>query len=240
MSKKTILYVDDENDIRLVVRASLEDAGYRVLTAANAEEGLKVAFTEFPDLIITDVMMPGESGYSLCKKLKEDPSTAKIPVVFLTVMDNENTAMEAGGTAFLSKPFDEQQLRSTVSTLLNASDGRVELDLAAQAIRAGDFPRALASLERVIVSEKGSPLEAWARYYAAQVHHHQGNAAKATDEYKLSLAADPTFFRSHVRLAQLAEAGGDVDRALKHYERSLSINPQQADISQHVARLKGR
>jgi len=240
MSKKTILYVDDENDIRLVVRASLEDAGYRVLTAASAEEGLKTAFAEFPDLIITDVMMPGESGYSFCKKLKDDPSTTKIPVVFLTVMDNERTAMEAGGTAFLSKPFDEQQLRDTVSALLTPSDGRAELDRAAQAIRTGDFPRALASLERVMVSDKGTPLEGWARYYAAQIHHHQGNTAKAGDEYKASLAADPTFWRSHVRLAQIAESAGDVDRALKHYERSLSINSQQPEIAQHVARLKGQ
>ena len=236
MSEKTILYVDDEKDIRLVVGATLKNAGYKVLLAGSAEEGLRIAFAEFPDLVITDVMMPDESGYSLCKKLKSKPATAKIPVVFLTVMDDEQTAIDAGGSGFLSKPFEEQQLLSTVESLLKPSDGRAELERAMESIKQGDYPRALASLERV--ANGGTDVAAWGHYHAGQIHQMQGNTAQASDSYKKALGIDAAFYRAHGRLGQIFETAGDIDRAVKHYEMSLSILPTQADVAERVRKLK--
>src|SRR5436190_2194414 len=122
MKLKTILYVDDESDQRDLVSAILQPAGFRVRTAANVAQAMSVAFGEFPDLVITDVMMPGESGYSLCSRLRADPSTADIPIVVLTILEQEHLALEAGATAFLSKPIEAAALRATVGEILKPTD----------------------------------------------------------------------------------------------------------------------
>ena len=123
MDPKRILYVDDEEDMRLVVSVCLESDGYRVLTAASVPDALLIAARELPDVVITDVMMPGENGYSLCTKLKRDPATRDIPVIVVTSLDSEREAMQAGASAFLSKPFEDEDLRAMVRSVL-AREGR--------------------------------------------------------------------------------------------------------------------
>jgi CheY-like chemotaxis protein len=236
MSDKTILYVDDEEDIRLVVSACLEDAGYRVLTGANVAEGLKIAFSEFPDLIISDVMMPDESGYAFCTKLKADPSTKDIPVIFLTVMDDETTGMEVGATAFLSKPFEEEELLKTVSDVLQPGDSRALLDSALGFLRENKIEEATAKLQEVLDTDGKSPLAVWARYYLAQVQHHQGKTDLAVDTLQACLTQDETFWRAQVRLGLIFEKS-DPPRARKHFERSLALNPNQPDVQTRLNKL---
>ena len=236
MSQKTILYVDDEEDIRLVVSACLEDAGYRVLTAPNVAEGLKAAFAEFPDLVISDVMMPDESGYAFCTKLKADPATKDIPVVFLTVMDDETTGMEVGATAFLQKPFEEEELLKTVQDVLQPGDSRAILDAALSFLRENKIEEATAKLQEVLETDGQSPLAVWARYYLGQVHQHRGDAEAATAVYSDCLSQDPNFWRAHVRMGLLYE-GSDPPRALKHFQRALSLNANQPDVQARVQKL---
>jgi CheY-like chemotaxis protein len=237
MSKKTILYVDDEEDIRLVVSACLEDAGYRVLTGANVAEGLKIAFSEFPDLIISDVMMPDESGYAFCTKLKADPSTKDIPVVFLTVMDDESTGMEVGATAFLCKPFEEEELLKTVGDVLQPGDSRALLDAALAHLRENRIDEATAKLQEILDTDGQSPLAVWARYYLGQVQQHRGQAQEAAESFAACLTQEPAFWRAHVRLGLMHEQG-DPPRALKHFERALALNPNQADLQGRIEKLK--
>lgn len=238
MSKKTILYVDDEEDIRTVVSACLAQDGYRVLTAANVAEGLKVAFAEFPDLVITDAMMPDESGFSFCKKLKAESSTKNTPVIFLTVMDEEDKAFEAGAVGYLTKPFDEAELRKTVQAILKPSDARADLDAGVTHLRQGQLAEALASFARAAVADAGSETARWARYYIGQVHHHQKNFDQALAEYTAIVTEDPGFWRAHNRMGLLFETKGDAARAIKHYQRSLTLNPQQPDIQQRATTLQ--
>ncbi|MEM7244947.1 MAG: response regulator [Acidobacteriota bacterium] len=235
---KTILYVDDEDDIRLVVSACLEDAGFRVLTAANAADGLTAAQSQFPDLIISDVMMPDESGYSMCTKLKADDSTKNIPVVFLSVMDDEVTGLEVGATAFLCKPFEEEELLKTVNDILQSGDGRAQLDQALACLRDKKLDEGEAMLKKVLEVEPDGPIAVWASYYVGQVHQVRGLRDAAREAFLDVLTRDPQFWRAHNRLSLLFE-GVDPPRAINHLQRSLAINPNQADIRARLEGLQG-
>ena len=130
---RTILVVDDEPDIRALVRLALEHlAGWRVLDASGGEEALTVAADERPDAILLDFMMPGMDGSQTARRLGEDPRTATIPVVFLTAKagatigrgtpDGGTDGVPGPGVAtvvgVLPKPFDAMSLADQVRGLL--------------------------------------------------------------------------------------------------------------------------
>jgi two-component system, OmpR family, alkaline phosphatase synthesis response regulator PhoP len=121
MSAKTILVADDETHILHVVSMKLKNAGFNVLTASDGQEALDIALAEKPDLLITDYHMPNLSGLELCKRLRQEPSTSKLPAIMLTARgynlqpeDTENS----GILRMLSKPFSPRQLLTTVNEVL--------------------------------------------------------------------------------------------------------------------------
>ena len=123
MSEKTILVADDETHILNVVSLKLRNAGFRVLTARDGQEALEMAQAEHPDLLITDYHMPQLSGLELCRRLKQEPSLPRIPVIMLTArgyhlepQDTENS----GILKMLSKPFSPRQLLVTVNEVLES------------------------------------------------------------------------------------------------------------------------
>lgn len=119
-----ILIAEDERDIRDLVSFTLQYAGYDVLTASNGEEALQLAFKEKPDLILSDVRMPKMTGYEVCKRLKADPETQHIPVVFLSAKGQEaevQTGLAVGATDYLLKPFAPDQLMARVAEILAKS-----------------------------------------------------------------------------------------------------------------------
>ena len=102
-----ILVVDDEQDLLEILKFNLETEGYEVTTATSAEEALETDITSF-DLILLDVMMGGMSGFAMAKKLKDNPQTAGVPIIFLTARDTENdtvTGFNLGADDYISKPF---------------------------------------------------------------------------------------------------------------------------------------
>ncbi len=107
--QKTILYVEDNPDNRLLVRRILSVHGYRLLEAEHASKAMEILQHEIPDLILMDINMPGMDGYTLTAKLRRIPSLATIPVIALTanVMkgDRERT-LEAGCDGYIQKPVD--------------------------------------------------------------------------------------------------------------------------------------
>lgn len=116
-----ILVVDDEPDIRQLIKLRLELRKYDVLTAADGQEAIATAQAAKPDLILMDVIMPGQNGYSTCRQLKDLESTKHIPVVFLTAKGRQDDIMQGtlvGASAYLTKPFDTAQLLQTVETAL--------------------------------------------------------------------------------------------------------------------------
>ena len=120
-----LLLVDDEPGLREAVQAYLEDSGFTVAVASNANEGLALARQTLPDLVITDIMMPQVDGYQFLKQLRDDPQFKTLPVVFLTARGMTSDRIQgynAGADAYLSKPFDPDELVAIVTNLLQKRD----------------------------------------------------------------------------------------------------------------------
>lgn len=122
MANEKILMIDDEDDIRTVAQMSLQTVGgFQVVLASGGEEGLKMLAREKPDLILLDVMMPGIDGPGTLRRLKENPESAHIPVVFLTAKAQQMELEELksmGAAGVLTKPFDPMKLPEQVREYL--------------------------------------------------------------------------------------------------------------------------
>ena len=120
-AKPTILVVDDTPDNIDLLRAVLED-DYRTKIAVNGERALKIAAgSDQPDLILLDIMMPGMSGYDVCRALKADPSTANIPVIFVTAMSevaDEQLGLALGAVDYITKPISAPLVLARIKTQL--------------------------------------------------------------------------------------------------------------------------
>lgn len=115
-----ILVVDDEEDICEILKFNLSKEGYEVVTANSAEEALTLDIASF-DLLLLDVMMGGMSGFELTGKLKTDPKTGGVPVIFITARDTEDDAVEGldlGAYDYISKPFSIREVISRVKAVL--------------------------------------------------------------------------------------------------------------------------
>ena len=124
-SRKKVLVVDDEQDLCEILKFNLETEGYEVDTAYSAEEALNLELKSY-SLLLLDVMMGGMSGFALAKKLKSEPSTASIPIIFLTARDTENdtvTGFNLGADDYISKPFSIREVMVRVKAVLRRSSG---------------------------------------------------------------------------------------------------------------------
>jgi len=118
----TVLAVDDENDVLIIIKTSLETEGYRVLSASNGADALELAKKNSPDVILLDLMMPEMDGFEVLAHLKEDEETRLIPVVVLTgISEREKIqqALDRGVEYYIVKPFEHYELVSKVHTVLN-------------------------------------------------------------------------------------------------------------------------
>jgi two-component system alkaline phosphatase synthesis response regulator PhoP len=126
--KKKVLVVDDERDIVDLLTYNLKKEGYDVISANNGQEALKKAASK-PDLIVLDVMMPVLDGYETCRRLKGDPATASIPVVFLTARSGEADeviGLEIGADDYIQKPISPRKLVARVKAHLRRSEAPPE------------------------------------------------------------------------------------------------------------------
>lgn len=119
-TKSNILVVDDEQDLCEILKFNLETEGYNVDMANSAEEALDMGIEKY-DLLLLDVMMSGMSGFALAKRLKENPLSAHIPIIFLTAKDTENdtvTGFNLGADDYISKPFSLREVMVRVRAVL--------------------------------------------------------------------------------------------------------------------------
>ena len=121
MSKR-VLVVDDEPNLLRAVAACLKSGGYEVNTARSGREALMQLAEAVPDLLVSDIRMPGMDGYQLARQLRGSPRTALVPIVFLTAKDETADRIEgfrAGVDAYLTKPFEPEELIAVVDGILS-------------------------------------------------------------------------------------------------------------------------
>ncbi|MFC1585490.1 PleD family two-component system response regulator [Fibrobacterota bacterium] len=117
----TILVIDDDRSATKLLKLNLEVYGFNVLIAISGRDGLAKAFSELPEAIILDVRMPDLNGWHVCERLKNDPRTAGIPVLFLTAYSQETDfekSQKLGASLFLTKPFDPEELVQKIRGIL--------------------------------------------------------------------------------------------------------------------------
>ncbi|GAB4313295.1 MAG: hypothetical protein Kow0059_04450 [Candidatus Sumerlaeia bacterium] len=125
MAQHTILAVDDEMDILLIVKTALEGEGYKVVTAANGFDALATAEDIRPDLILLDIMMPEMDGFEVLDQLRRNENTMHIPIIMLTGVSEilkKKEALDKGITYYINKPFDYQTLVSKVKMAIEEKD----------------------------------------------------------------------------------------------------------------------
>jgi DNA-binding NtrC family response regulator len=154
----TLLVVDDTPTNITVLLGHLNRAGYKVLVAADGESAIEQARFALPDLILLDVMMPGLDGYQTCRRLKADPKTASIPVIFMTALgdlEDKVRAFAAGGVDHVTKPFQAEEVLSRVRAHVELA--RLRNELASQnaelerrvSERTADLEKALAEVREL-------------------------------------------------------------------------------------------
>lgn len=202
MDSETILIVDDNPNNLSVLESILCSAGYAVRAATNGEVALKAVSARKPDLIMLDVMMPGLDGFEVCHRLKADPDTASIPVLFISALsetDEKIKAFEAGGQDYITKPFAEQEVLARVGTHLRLY--RMERSLQAEVAaaveeQAATLTNTIAALSRAI--EKRDPY----------TDGHQKRVARLA----AAIATDLGLLPEEIRAIQLAALIHDIGK----------------------------
>ncbi|HKX33412.1 MAG TPA: response regulator [Blastocatellia bacterium] len=115
---RTILVIEDSPTQMELVRTALLSGGYRVITAATGDEGLKKARKERPELVLLDVILPGKNGFQICRDLKSSPETKDLPVILLTIRDHASDrfwGMKQGADAYVTKPWKDEELLEAIA-----------------------------------------------------------------------------------------------------------------------------
>ncbi len=127
MSGEHILIVEDEEDIAELLEYNLQRHGYEPSSVGTGEDGLNQSRDSIPDLILLDLMLPGMSGLEVCRRLKGDPATEKIPVIMLTAKGEEEDVIagfDAGADDYVTKPFRPKVLLARVNAVLRRGAAR--------------------------------------------------------------------------------------------------------------------
>ncbi|MEC7821055.1 MAG: response regulator transcription factor [Candidatus Neomarinimicrobiota bacterium] len=122
MKKKLVLIVDDEKDLRKIIRYNLEQEGIASIEASDGSQAIDL-LSKNPSLIILDIMMPGKDGYEVCKIIRDNGNT--VPIVFLTAMDrefDELKGLEVGGDDYIRKPFSPRILVARINSIFRRID----------------------------------------------------------------------------------------------------------------------
>jgi two-component system alkaline phosphatase synthesis response regulator PhoP len=129
--EKTILIVDDEQDIVDLISYNLSKEGYKVVTATNGNQAVELATSVTPDLVILDIMMPGMDGFEVCRTLRQNPATNGMAIMFLTAKAGEIDqilGLELGADDYIQKPISPRVLIARVKTIIRRGTERVRTE----------------------------------------------------------------------------------------------------------------
>jgi DNA-binding response OmpR family regulator len=122
----TVLIADDDPDILALVTFKVKQAGYTLITATDGAAALAAARETTPDLVVLDVSMPRMSGLEVCRELRADPATSKVPVLLLTARAQEadiEAGFDVGADDYVVKPFSPRELVARITAILGPADG---------------------------------------------------------------------------------------------------------------------
>ncbi len=164
-AESSILVVDDEKTLRDMLEYNLRREGYRVFVATDGNEAIKMAYSERPDLIILDIMLPGMNGFEVCRAIRKELTT---PILMLSAREEEIDkvlGLELGADDYLTKPFGLRELLARVGAMLRRSEmlrsgrqkpGSTSVEAARSNLVAGDL---IVNLEQRTVTHSGKPVE---------------------------------------------------------------------------------
>jgi DNA-binding response OmpR family regulator len=122
MAKNKILVVDDEEDMARALNLRLKANGYSVVFASDSVQAFAIANQENPDLILLDIIIPGEGGFVVAERLKQSAATHRIPIIFLTgVPGGEEKAYKLGASGYIMKPYQPEELMEAIHNALEIS-----------------------------------------------------------------------------------------------------------------------
>ena len=124
-TRQKILIVDDEMDALLALKVALEAEGYNVAEAKDGHEAIDKVYSETPDVILLDLMIPGIDGFEVCRQLKSDDMYRHIPIIMLTArgeIDDKVEGIELGADDYVTKPFNLKELKARVKMVLRRQD----------------------------------------------------------------------------------------------------------------------
>ena len=156
ISKEKILIVEDEKDIVKMLEYNLKKEGFRTFSAHNGEVALDLAGRENPDIVLLDLMLPGMDGLEVCKSLKNDTKTARIPIIMLTAKTQESdkiVGLELGADDYVTKPFSPRELMARIKAVLRRLK---EKDTLPEVLRIGDLT---IDFSKIMVLIKDKPIE---------------------------------------------------------------------------------
>ncbi len=155
MAHETLLIVEDDADIRELIRYNMEREGYKVAECASSEDAHDYLARKLPDLVLLDLMLPGLDGYAFCRSMRAEERTQKIPIIMVTARDEDAdivAGLEVGADDYMTKPFSARILSARVKAVLrrravepgdNAkilSRGPIEIDRAHHAVKVDGVP----------------------------------------------------------------------------------------------------
>jgi two-component system phosphate regulon response regulator PhoB len=190
MANETLLIVEDDADIRELLRFNLEREGYKIIESASAEEAHKKMCRATPDLILLDLMLPGTDGFAFCRTVRADEKTAKIPVIMVTARDEDAdivAGLEVGADDYMTKPFSARILSARVRAVLRRravdpedefnvlARGAIEIDRTCYTVKVDGQPVALTLSEfKMLDLFMKRPGVVFSRYQVVDAVHGEG------------------------------------------------------------------
>jgi DNA-binding response OmpR family regulator len=251
--KKKVLVVDDEPDIRRMIRKILQERGHEVVEADRGKLALQMVKLEAPDLVILDAMLPEVHGFDIAKRIRGSSRYGHIPIVMVSAVYRgwriaQDAKQSYGVDAFLEKPFKVNDLIALVERSFEERKPEVDPEvMSAEAERllkegvaayhAGDITKAAELLEGGV---KIDPLAYRLRFHLGLLYGKRGQIYDAIEQLERAVQIQSQHFASIKNLAILYQQAGFRNKAVEAWERALNVAPDEATkrtIKEHIVSL---